>query len=1067
MKPNGGWHHSITRSLAGKLIAIFFLFGIIPLGTLSLLFFLKYFQDQQASVISIQRELAENVARSISYHLEGTKSQIQLFANFLDLETMDDRALQRLLFQFLDQSLQFNVIAVVDGEGRERSKVSRYYTFRPHEMDRVFDHPSFHVASAGKTWVGPVEISRFNSFPEVHISAPLYNAYHQIRGVLNVGLNVSGMWELISKHRIGEDRCAYVLDGEGKLIAYQDGASVLEERTVQGVQAMRPFLDGEPGPLNYRGLSGKTVVGVSARISPTNWIVVVEEPLEKAFRELYLLSAAFLGIFGVTVSFAVFFGLKFSFGNIIRPIRELQNRTVQIARGNFHQPIETVREDELGHLAAALNSMSAELRATTVSRDLLLKEIDEKRKAEASILSHRRFEALITNLSTRFITLPSQFIDEGIRDALSAIGSFTEADRSYVFQFTGTGDTMDNTHEWCAPGIQPYIEQLQGIPVDELDWLVAPLKRSQTVYIPSVAAMPPEADREREHLQMQGIQSLALVPMVFEQHVIGFLGLDWVRGERDWSEETASLLKIAGEMFANALHRKQTEEALRAGEERLRTITENVPVGIALVRGGGELIYCNPSFADIMGFREAEPCSPSPSAGLDASTLMKCLEGSVDTGPYKEITATIGTPAGEERQVYARSVTMPDGIQLLTLQDITEHRRLETRLRQSHKMEAIGTLAGGIAHDFNNILSPILGYAEMALMELPEGSRLQRNLEQILKSAHRAKDLVKQILAYSRQTEQEKRPVRIAQVVEETLTFLRASLPSTIDILAQTGEGAGESMVMADPVQINQVLMNLCTNAGHAMRERGGTLRVALENLEIAAPLNFHNQTLAAGRYVRISVEDSGVGMDDTVQQRIFDPYFTTKQSGEGTGMGLTIVYGIVQAYRGAVTFNSKPGQGTVFHVFLPRLETHIESPQDASPSIPGGSGRILVVDDEPALVEMMEEMLHRLGYQVTACNSSPEALEMIRRQPYRFDLVVTDQTMPKLTGLELAREALALNPRLPVILCSGFNKQPEDREVAATGIVAMLNKPVAFNELARAVEKSIKRNRPPEAEHR
>jgi signal transduction histidine kinase/ActR/RegA family two-component response regulator len=379
-----------------------------------------------------------------------------------------------------------------------------------------------------------------------------------------------------------------------------------------------------------------------------------------------------------------------------------------------------------------------------------------------------------------------------------------------------------------------------------------------------------------------------------------------------------------------------------------------------------------------------------------------------------------------------------------------ERRKLEARLRQAQKMEAIGTLAGGVAHDFNNILAAMIGYTQLALLDATLTAESKHHLEQVLRGGDRARDLIGQILAFSRQTEQVQKPIDMGQTIRELLRLLRATLPSTIEIRQEIAPGTGT--VLADPGQINQVLMNLCTNAAQAMPEKGGILEIRLD--EIALHDGYANRQLALpiGAYVRLIVADNGSGMPSEIRERIFDPYFTTKEPGEGTGLGLAMVHGIVKSHRGAIAVYSEPGQGTTFQVYLPRIDEETQPDQATSTSLPGGDERILFVDDEAPLAEIAAYMLERLGYQVVTRTSSLEALATFRADPQAFDLVITDQTMPQMTGLELAGRLLAMRKDLPIILCSGFSSTVNEKSLKDNGISDYIMKPVLIRELAESM---------------
>ncbi|OQX06993.1 MAG: hypothetical protein BWK76_25470 [Desulfobulbaceae bacterium A2] len=413
-------------------------------------------------------------------------------------------------------------------------------------------------------------------------------------------------------------------------------------------------------------------------------------------------------------------------------------------------------------------------------------------------------------------------------------------------------------------------------------------------------------------------------------------------------------------------------------------------------------------------------------------------------------------------EISISSVTYEGAHYLCSLsRDITERvsaeeekSKLEAQLRQSQKMEAIGTLAGGIAHDFNNILAIILGYAELTLYETSELDPRRNQLGEIIKAGTRAKELVRQILDFSRKAEGIKQPLLLAPLVKETLKMVRASIPSTIAIEEQIS--AVDSTVLCDPIQLHQVIINLCTNAAHAMEEHGGTLSLALDyaqlGQEVAAGLGGEE-----GRYVRLTVTDNGCGMSQAIQERIFEPYFTTKGVGKGSGMGLAVVHGILRSHGGLVRVTSQEGHGSSFEVFLPAIEQPArEKVEEEKDFCPLGTERILVVDDEPAITDMVNQWLARLGYAVFTANNSREALAMVRENPSGFDLIVTDQTMPHMPGSQLAKEILAVRPDLPIILCTGYSSTLSEEKAREIGIRRYAYKPLQGNELARLVRQVL-----------
>ena len=378
---------------------------------------------------------------------------------------------------------------------------------------------------------------------------------------------------------------------------------------------------------------------------------------------------------------------------------------------------------------------------------------------------------------------------------------------------------------------------------------------------------------------------------------------------------------------------------------------------------------------------------------------------------------------------------------------------LQSRLNQAQKMEAIGVLAGGIAHDFNNILGVIIGYAELTRADMPPGSLHAEDLDHVLSSAYRARDLVKQILAFSRSSKVDRIPLKIQPLVKETLKMLRASLPSTISI--EENIRPQDGVILADPTQVHQVIMNLCTNAFHAMEKDGGLLSVGVNKKTIGAGLQPDAEHIPPGEYVELTVSDTGRGIMPDVRDKIFDPFFTTKEVGKGTGMGLSITHGIIKDYGGAITVESTPGRGTTFHAYFPLEHEKLtlpETPREA----PRGREHILLIDDEKMLAEMTRTMLERLGYTVTARYSSIEALETFVETPDRFDLVITDQTMPGITGIDLARRMLQIRRDLPVILCTGFSNQVNDESARAIGIREFAVKPLTMSSIGQLIRKAI-----------
>lgn len=384
---------------------------------------------------------------------------------------------------------------------------------------------------------------------------------------------------------------------------------------------------------------------------------------------------------------------------------------------------------------------------------------------------------------------------------------------------------------------------------------------------------------------------------------------------------------------------------------------------------------------------------------------------------------------------------------------------LEKQLHQAQRMESMGILAGGIAHDFNNILTPILGYTEMVIRDLPREDAKREDLLNVLKAGKRAKKLIQQILLFSREQELELQPLKIQAIIKETMKLLRSSIPTTIEFRQTIDPECG--YIMTDPTQIHQVLMNLCTNASHAMEESGGVLDIQLTRAEITtSPTSQH---LQPGSYLHLSIGDTGCGMDQDVLERIFDPYFTTKEKGKGTGLGLSVTHGIVQKHNGTIFAESKLGFGTTFHIYIPLLshETAVTEEKVSFKKLATGSEHILLVDDEVMIVEMYRTILERLGYRVTVETNSKVALKRFLAEPDAFQLAILDHTMPGLTGEKMARTILQHRPEMPIILSTGYSALISEDEAIKAGIRRCLAKPISMKELTEAIREVIDAKKP------
>jgi PAS domain S-box-containing protein len=525
--------------------------------------------------------------------------------------------------------------------------------------------------------------------------------------------------------------------------------------------------------------------------------------------------------------------------------------------------------------------------------------------------------------------------------------------------------------------------------------------------------------------------------------------------------------------FRDISDRIASERALKASERRLRKAQAMAHVGYWEFDPAVQSIRGSEEWFRLYGLDRSSPIVPLQKVRTliveeDREQMHQALDGLLQHNIDYDVVFRIRR-AHDSQLVWLHSkaelIFRSDGQDPVVsgvVQDITTTKRaeeekilLENQLRQAQKMESIGTLAGGIAHDFNNILSPIIGFTEMTAAEMPAGSQARANLEEVLTAAQRAKEMVRHILTFSRQDTQEMKAMQLLPVVQESMKLLRSSLPSTIDIEVQLDEETGS--VMGDSTQIHQLVVNLCTNAYQAMRERGGRLKVSLAEVDDDTAIQVPGWDLSSGSYICLSVEDTGHGIDQAIIDRIFEPYFTTKGPAEGTGMGLSMVHGIVKRHQGHITVDSTLGAGTTFRVYIPQMASvHEATLHETTEFIPMGNEHILLVDDEPQLLTMQGQILERLGYDVTAMSSSKDALGAFRQAPKTFDLLITDQTMPNLTGAELSAEVLKLRPDLPIILCTGFSEALSPETATDMGIQHYLQKPVPLKALARTVRLAL-----------
>ena len=701
------------------------------------------------------------------------------------------------------------------------------------------------------------------------------------------------------------------------------------------------------------------------------------------------------------------------------------------------------------------------------NRQLQLELAEHKRTQEAFRLDEQRLEALL-ELSQMTRTSLHELADFCLKEAVRLTGS----EVGYI-AFMNEEETVLTMHAWSGSAMKGcgIADQPIEYPLEKTGlWGEAVRQRRPIITNDYAAPNPLRKGFPEGHVP---ITRHLNIPVFDDDHIVAVLGVGNKGAEYDESDVRQLSLLMDG--MWRIVRRRKAEEILDSSETKYRLMAENMKDVIWQATPDMVFTYVSPSCERMLGYPQDELVGRPMFDFIAPQTPHRAVEGIREQMQRARTSGTSANP------VYELELRRKDGVTILTevlpcpifdqdgnmegyqgvTRDITERRqadeerkRLEAQLTQAQKMESIGTLAGGIAHDFNNILSAIIGFTELALDDVSEPAKARRELGEVLKAGDRAKGLVSQILAFSRKAETKYSPVALRTLIKESLRMLRPVLPTTIEIRQNLTDSG---LVMADSTQIHQVMMNLCTNAAHAMEDRGGVMEVSLKKVNMAKAGVPRDPDLPCGNYLMLSVCDTGHGMTPEVMARIYDPYFTTKELGRGTGLGLSVVHGIVKSHKGELRCTSSPGKGTTFAIFLPEIEPGRQAAQaPAEEPFPTGTGRVLFIDDEQTLTALAGKMLGKLGYDVVTKTSSAEALGLFCEDPERFDLVITDMTMPGMTGDRLAQELMQFRHDIPIILCTGYSEHISEERAKAMGIREYILKPLDLKNLAATIRKVL-----------
>jgi len=883
-------------------------------------------------------------------------------------------------------------------------KTSDYYP-----ADKELWQKSF-ADGSGKTVIGKIQFDGSANMFVMPIAVPVKDGGNTLIGICKTVLDIKSFYVPLEQLKIGETGHLTVIDEKGNII-FHHGIEPLSMKFFTNkdfnvlMRSHRKWLVAQRTQVHEY----KQVVVYADIENPLflkngmHWKICIDMDAKKIFAPInqLLLQAAVLSPFLIIILIPMAF---FFSGLIVKPIKKLQEATQRIARGNLDYKVGTDTTDEIGELSRCVDRMTEDLKQSTTSIHALNKKIAHREQTEEALReSEKKYRRLMQTTS------------EG------------------CWLINPECKTIEVNRALCEMLGYRQNEIIGKTPFDFVD------DKNRKIFIEQTSKISHTTHRSYEiTLKKKNGQDLHTY---FNSTTLG-----------DKSEAVQGSFAFVTDIT----QRKRAEQE----RDRLAVAIEQASESVFITDRNGTIQYVNPAFERVTGYSRKDAIGQN-------SRILK--SGKQDALFYKQMWDTLAHGHAwkghfinrkKDGSLYEADATISpildksdNIINFVSIKrDITREVELERNLIQSQKMESIGSLAGGIAHNFNNILSIILGNAELAVDDVPDTSLAKECLDEIRSASLRASDIVQQMLSFARKDLIEREPVKITPIIKNCLRLLRASIPATIEISQDIS--CEFDTVFADPTQISQVLMNLCSNAAQAMSEHAGVLKVILKNVEFVK--QDEELEVKPGCYAALTVSDTGPGITPEVIDRIFDPYFTTKEVAKGTGMGLSVVHGIVKSCHGIITVNSEPGKGSLFEVLLPVFEAETQLKVEKPDTLPIGTERILFVDDEPSLVNIVRQILERLGYEVETRINPIEALDLFLSGPDRFDLVITDMTMPQMTGQRMVKEILDIRPDMPIILCTGFSDKISEEKAGEIGINALVFKPFVARDFSLTVRKVL-----------